>query len=62
LREPLEWLEQCVRSALAQSVASDVLVVVSPLTPDELLVALRRWSADSPRLVVLVEEERARIR
>ena len=56
LREPLEWLEQCVRSALAQSVASDVLVVVSPLTPDELLVALRRWSADSPRLVVLVEE------
>lgn len=56
LREPLEWLDQCVRSALAQSVAADVLVVVSPLTPDELVVALRRWSADSPRLAVLVEE------
>ena len=56
LREPLDWLESCVRSALSQSAATDVLVVVSPLTPDELLVALRRWRADAPRLSVLVEE------
>ena len=55
LREPLKWLEQCVHSALAQSAASDVLVVVSPLTPDALRVALRRWSVHSPRLAVLVE-------
>jgi glycosyltransferase involved in cell wall biosynthesis len=56
LREPLDWLESCVRSALSQSVPADVLVVVSPLTPDELLIALRRWSAGTPRLSVLVEQ------
>jgi glycosyltransferase involved in cell wall biosynthesis len=56
LREPPEWLEQCVRSALAQSAVSEVIVVASPHTPDELRVALRRWSADAPRLGVLVEE------
>jgi len=56
LREPLEWLEHCVRSALAQSPASEVLVVVSPRTPPELVVALRRWSVEAPALAVLVEE------
>ena len=56
LREPLGWLEQCVRSALAQSEVCEVLVVVSPHTPEELLAALRRWSVDTSRLAVLVEE------
>lgn len=55
LRQPLAWLEQCVQSALRQTVPCEVLVVVSPHTPAELLQALAKWRRVTPTLSVLSE-------
>jgi len=55
LREPLAWLERCVQSALRQTASCEVLVVVSPRTPVELVFALRQWSRVKSALSVLPE-------
>ncbi|HJU23923.1 MAG TPA: glycosyltransferase [Casimicrobiaceae bacterium] len=55
LRQPLAWLAQCVQSALAQTVPCEVLVVVSPRTPVDLMQALVEWGRAAPALSVLPE-------
>jgi hypothetical protein len=45
LRQRDDWLEQCVASALTQSVPCQVVVVTSPLTPRSNLDALDRLAA-----------------
>ncbi|HLX28331.1 MAG TPA: glycosyltransferase [Casimicrobiaceae bacterium] len=55
LRQPLAWLTQCVQSALRQTVPCEVLVVVSPRTPADLLQALAEWRHVAPTLSVLPE-------
>lgn len=55
LREPLSWLEQCVQSALRQTAPCEVLVVVSPRTPSELVDALAQWGRTTAGLSILPE-------
>ena len=45
-----EWLEQCVRSALAQSEACEVLVVTATDTPQSNKTLLRRLAGENDRL------------
>jgi glycosyltransferase involved in cell wall biosynthesis len=55
LHQPLAWLEQCVQSALRQTAPCEVLVVISPLTPVELVFALAKWGRATSALSVLPE-------
>ena len=55
LCEPIAWLEQCVQSALQQTAPCEVLVIVSPRTPAELVQALTRWTRVASALSVLPE-------
>lgn len=55
LCEPLAWLDQCVQSALRQTAPCEVLVVVSPRTPPDLVHALTGWSRVATTLSVLPE-------
>jgi glycosyltransferase involved in cell wall biosynthesis len=50
------WLDQCVRSALAQTVPTEVLVVVSPRTGEPLLRMVQQIAGSHPNLRVLQEE------
>ena len=56
LRQVDEWLDQSVRSALAQSVATEVIVVRSELTPASNLRVLDRLARSYPNLVVMLED------
>jgi glycosyltransferase involved in cell wall biosynthesis len=56
LRQVDEWLDQSVRSALAQSVATEVIVVRSELTPASNLRILDRLARSHPNLVVMLED------
>lgn len=55
LRQPLPWLMRCVRSALDQTVPTEVIVVVSPLTPSVLGDALADLRLVAPGLSVMPE-------
>ncbi len=52
------WLEQCVRSALGQTAATQVIVVTSPNTPPSNLAVLERLRAAWPELLVLRQTAR----
>ena len=56
LRQVDSWLDQCVRSALTQSVPAQVIVVRSELTPPSNLQILGRLAQTYPNLQVLVED------
>ena len=56
LSQPVAWLEQCLRSALSQTVVSEVIVVLSPRTPAELVLLLHDVGKRAARLSVLPEE------
>ena len=51
------WLEQCVRSALAQTVACEVIVVVSPKTPASNLAKLGDLKRESDNLIIVTQRE-----
>jgi glycosyltransferase involved in cell wall biosynthesis/GT2 family glycosyltransferase len=56
LRQVDDWLDHSVRSALAQSVATEVIVVRSALTPASNLQVLDRLARSYPNLVVMLED------
>lgn len=58
LRQQVAWLEQAVRSAVAQSVACEVIVVTSSLTPASNHEALRSLAHGSEGRVAIVEQTR----
>ena len=51
-----EWLEQCVRSALAQTVACEVVVVLSPRTRNSNLDLLAKLKSEFDNLRLLARE------
>src|SRR5262249_2209226 len=55
LDQPDAWLAQCVRSALAQTVHCEVIVVHSPRTGRSNLQTLATLSRRHPNLVVVEE-------
>jgi len=57
LRQPDDWLKQCVCSALAQTEAAEVIVVQSARTPPSNRLLLEEIRAESPSLVVVEEEK-----
>jgi glycosyltransferase involved in cell wall biosynthesis len=56
LRQVDDWLDQSIRSALAQSVPTEVIVVRSELTPASNLRVLDRLARSYPNLVVMLED------
>ena len=56
LRQVDEWLDQSVRSAVAQSVPTEVIVVRSESTPASNLRVLDRLAQSYPNLVVMLED------
>ena len=58
LRQRDAWLAQAVRSALAQTVACEVIVVTSPLTPVSNLEVLEASMRLAPDRLVVVPEAR----
>ena len=56
LRQVDDWLEQSVRSALAQTVPTEIVVVRSSTTPPPNLQILDRLRAHHSNLVVLLED------
>jgi glycosyltransferase involved in cell wall biosynthesis len=56
LRQVDEWLDQSIRSALAQSVATEVIVIRSELTPTSNLRVLDSLARSHPNLVVMLED------
>jgi len=56
LRQVDTWLDQCVRSALTQTIPAQVIVVRSELTPPSNLQILSRLERAFPNLQVLVED------
>lgn len=57
LRQADEWLEKCVRSALLQSVPTEVVVVRSEKTPQSNLETLERLRHQHTRLSVICERK-----
>src|SRR5438874_11417022 len=57
LRQRDDWLEQSVRSALAQNVATQVIVVRSELTATSNLRILDKLQWHHPNLVVMCERK-----
>ena len=55
LNQRAAWLDQCVRSALAQTAPTEVLVVVSPRTGEPLLDLLCGIARSQPNVQVLRE-------
>lgn len=47
------WLEQCVRSALEQTVKAEVIVVISPLTCDSNLAVLQNIGVEQKSLKII---------
>ncbi len=58
LRQRVAWLEQAVRSAVAQTVACEVIVVTSSLTPAANHEALRSLADGSGGRLAIVEQAR----
>ena len=54
------WLEQCVSSALRQTVACEVIVVTSPRTPASNREVLARAQARHPELRIIEREPQMR--
>ncbi|MCP4327586.1 MAG: glycosyltransferase family 2 protein [Alphaproteobacteria bacterium] len=50
------YLGHCVRSALAQTITSEVIVVVAANTPERNLATLQRIQDDAPALRIIVRE------
>ncbi|MCP4327587.1 MAG: glycosyltransferase family 2 protein [Alphaproteobacteria bacterium] len=50
------YLDRCVRSALDQTIACEVIVVHAADTPERNLNALRKLQQDAPSLKVMIEE------
>ncbi len=55
LRQRVDWLRQCVTSALDQTVRCEVLVVVSPLTPNANIRILHELEQGRDNLVIVGE-------
>lgn len=56
LEQNPDWLDRCVKSALAQSVPTEVIVVHAQRTPRAQLTQLNRLAATNPVLRVLEEQ------
>jgi hypothetical protein len=54
LRQRDEWLERCVESAATQTVSCQVVVVMSPLTPDSNRAVVERLAARYPAIDIVV--------
>ncbi len=50
------WLDRCVRSALAQTVPTEVLVICSPGTPPARIAQIERLATTNASLKLLCEE------
>jgi glycosyltransferase involved in cell wall biosynthesis/GT2 family glycosyltransferase len=57
LQQPDHWLEQCVVSAVTQSISTEVIVVRSQLTPRSNLAVLERLGKQYVNLVSLIEQK-----
>src|SRR6266478_6181304 len=56
LRQEDAWLEQCVRSAISQTLVSEVLVVTSARTPQSNLDIISSLQRTSPQLMICTQE------
>ena len=59
LRQVDAYLARAVRSAIEQTVPSDVIVVISPRTPASNLAILERFALESPRVRIVMRPEGA---